>query len=340
VDDLASVGDNVFIVDDLFWNHPERSLELAGALARRGVRKRWILVQSRADLVRRHPELLEAWRPLARDFDIFFGFEAPTDAGLDRLAKDASVDDTIAAARAARALGYGVTGNFVVDPGWDEADFARLWDFVATHGLERSGFTILTPLPGTDLHRDHPLLRRDAPWDQYDMHHALWEPRLGARRFFELYAETWRRSILNLRGRKRWSDWARQVRPAQIPYLTRVLLRTQRVMRPDAYLAEHGLRSAQNGAAQAARVDDVEKSGQEIEDGGISRGAPVGAVVQQDDAPRPDAAQAAAQARRARGAVEEARLPAHQLQPERREDAALERALQSDRRAEQAAADS
>jgi radical SAM superfamily enzyme YgiQ (UPF0313 family) len=340
VDDLASVGDHVFIVDDLFWNHPERSLELAGALARRGVRKRWILVQSRADLVRRHPELLEAWRPLARDFDIFFGFEAPTDAGLDRLAKDASVDDTIAAARAARALGYGVTGNFVVDPGWDEADFARLWDFVATHGLERSGFTILTPLPGTDLHRDHPLLRRDAPWDQYDMHHALWEPRLGARRFFELYAETWRRSILNLRGRKRWSDWARQVRPAQIPYLTRVLLRTQRVMRPDAYLAEHGLRSAQNGAAQAARVDDVEKSGQEIEDGGISRGAPVGAVVQQDDAPRPDAAQAAAQARRARGAVEEARLPAHQLQPERREDAVLERALQSDRRAEQAAADS
>jgi len=72
------------------------------------------------------------------------------------------------------------------------------------------------------------------------MHHALWEPRLGARRFFELYAETWRRSILNLQGKKRWTDWARQVRPAQIPYLTRVLLRTQRLMRPEAYLAEHG----------------------------------------------------------------------------------------------------
>ena len=45
-------GDSVFIADDLFWNHPERSRELArGAEGRRGVRKRWILVQTRTDLV-------------------------------------------------------------------------------------------------------------------------------------------------------------------------------------------------------------------------------------------------------------------------------------------------
>jgi hypothetical protein len=71
------------------------------------------------------------------------------------------------------------------------------------------------------------------------MHHVLWEPRLGAKRFFELYAETWRRSVLNTSGDKRWWDWMRQVRPAQIPYLARVLWRTQRMMRPDAYLREH-----------------------------------------------------------------------------------------------------
>ena len=63
------------------------------------------------------------------------------------------------------------------------------------------------------------------------MHHVLWEPRLGAQRFFELYAETWRRSILNTSGEKSWIEWMRQVKPAQIPYLTRVLLRTQRMMK-------------------------------------------------------------------------------------------------------------
>ena len=64
--DFASVGDHVFVADDLFWHHPSRSLELARELRRRGIRKQWILVQSRVDLVARHPELLEAWRPLAQ----------------------------------------------------------------------------------------------------------------------------------------------------------------------------------------------------------------------------------------------------------------------------------
>jgi hypothetical protein len=71
------------------------------------------------------------------------------------------------------------------------------------------------------------------------MHHVLWEPRLGARRFFELYAETWRRSILNTGGEKRLIDWMRQVRLADVPYITRVLARTQRMMRAQAYLDEH-----------------------------------------------------------------------------------------------------
>ena len=39
-------------------------------------------MQSRVDLVARHAELLEAWRPIARDFDIFFGLEAATNEGL------------------------------------------------------------------------------------------------------------------------------------------------------------------------------------------------------------------------------------------------------------------
>jgi radical SAM superfamily enzyme YgiQ (UPF0313 family) len=244
VDDLESVGENVFIADDLFWNHPERSLALADALKKRGVRKRWLLVQTRTDLVCRRPDLLEAWRPLAKDFDVFYGLEAASDEGLAGVVKDTGVGASIEAARISRSLGYGVTGNFLVDPDWDEHRFHELWDFVARHGFERAGYTILTPLPGTDLYeRLRPSIAGE-PWFKYDMHHVLWEPRLGARRFFELYAETWRRSILNTAGEKSLLDWIRQVRPSQIPYITRVLLRTQRMMRAEAYLKEHEAASA------------------------------------------------------------------------------------------------
>ena len=239
VDDFAAVGDSIFIADDLFWNHPERSLELATALQARGIRKRWILVQTRTDIVCRQPQLLEAWRPLAKDFDIFFGLEAASDAGLAQVTKDTGVSASLEAARIARSFRYGVTGNFLVDPDWDEGQFRELWDFVKTNGFERAGYTILTPLPGTELFQKLALVLEGQPWFKYDMHHVLWEPRLGARRFFELYAETWRRSILNTSGQKSWIDWMRQIRPTQIPYLTRVLLRTQRMMKAQAYMDEH-----------------------------------------------------------------------------------------------------
>jgi radical SAM superfamily enzyme YgiQ (UPF0313 family) len=240
-DDFAATGAHVFVADDLFWYQPARSVALAAELKRRGIRKRWLLVQSRTDLVANQPALLEAWRPIAQDFDIFFGLEAATDEGLDILVKDTTVNRTVEAVRLARELRYGVTGNFVIDPDWDETDFERLWTFVAQHDLGRAGFTILTPLPGTSYFEEQRPRLRAVKWSQYDMHHVLWEPRLGARRFFDLYCETWRRSILNLQGTKSLGDWVRQVRARDVPFLARMLLRTQRMMRPDAYLREYKL---------------------------------------------------------------------------------------------------
>jgi hopanoid C-3 methylase len=239
--DFASVGDHVFVADDLFWHHPPRSLALARELRRRGIRKKWILAQSRVDLVARHPDLLEAWRPIARDFDIFFGLEAATDEGLEGLRKDATVDNTADGIGVARDLGYGVTGNFVIDPAWGEADFSRLWAFVERHRLFQAGFTILTPLPGTAYFDEmRPRLRAQS-WSHFDMHHLLWEPNLGARRFFELYCETWRRSVLNLKGRKRVWQWLREVDPRNAMFLVRALRRTQRMMDPSHYLDEYAL---------------------------------------------------------------------------------------------------
>jgi radical SAM superfamily enzyme YgiQ (UPF0313 family) len=239
VEDFAATGDSVFVADDLFWYNPERSLELAAALKKRGVYKRWILVQTRTDLLCRSSELLEAWRPLAKDFDIFLGLEAASDRGLAGLDKDAGVAESIEGVRVAREHRYGINGNFLIDPDWSEQEFGELWDFVARYGLQRAGFTILTPLPGTEFYDKVSGRIAEQAWSNFDMHHLLWEPRLGAQRFFELYAETWRRSILNTSGDKSLLDWVRQVRPAQIPYIIRVLWRTQRMMKPAAYLREY-----------------------------------------------------------------------------------------------------
>lgn len=250
--DFAAAGDHVFVADDLFWYHPPRSLALARELAKRGIRKRWILVQSRVDVVARNAELLEAWRPLAKDFDIFFGLEAATNEGLDGLRKDATVDQTGQGVEVARALRFGVTGNFVVDPAWGERDFENLWAFVERHRLFQAGFTILTPLPGTAYFEEMRARVASRPWAHFDMHHLLWEPSLGAGRFFELYCETWRRSVLNLRGRKSLWRWLGEVDLRNLPFLLGALRRTQRMMDPRHYIAEYDLANAAAGSASPA----------------------------------------------------------------------------------------
>jgi radical SAM superfamily enzyme YgiQ (UPF0313 family) len=247
--DMASVGDHVFIADDLFWYHPSRSLDLARELRRRGIRKKWILVQSRVDTVARNPELLEAWRPIAGDFDIFFGLEAATNDGLNGLTKDATVDHTARGVDVARHFKYGVTGNFVIDPAWSEDDFERLWSFVERHQLFQAGFTILTPLPGTAYFESMRQRLRARRWAHFDMHHLLWEPALGPERFFELYCETWRRSVLNLRGRKKIWQWLREVDPRNALFLMRALRRTQRLMDPAHYMSEYDLAPASESLA-------------------------------------------------------------------------------------------
>jgi hopanoid C-3 methylase len=268
VDDFAASGDAVFVADDLFWYNPARSLEMAEALKKRGVYKRWILVQTRTDLIRRSADLMAAWRPLAKDFDIFLGLEAATDRGLTGIDKDADVTDCIEAVRIARELKYGINGNFLVDHDWGENDFRELWEFVERYSLQRAGFTILTPLPGTDFYQECAKKMSDQPWSNFDMHHLLWEPRMGAERFFQLYAETWRRSILNTSGDKGIIDWMRQVRPSQIPYIVRVLWRTQRMMKPAAYVAEYAeSRIVSNNLPRARQPSEIS--------GGGGRGGPI-----------------------------------------------------------------
>ena len=251
--DFAESGDHVFVADDLFWYHPARSLALAKELRRRGIWKRWILVQSRVDLVARNAELLEAWRPIARDFDIFFGLEAATNEGLKGLTKDATVDQTAQGVEVARSLRYGVTGNFVIDPEWRETDFEHLWAFIERYRLFQAGFTILTPLPGTSYFEDMRSRVQSRPWAHFDMHHLLWEPALGPERFFELYCETWRRSVLNLKGRKSLWRWLREVEPRNMLFLLRALKRTQRMMSPGHYVAEYDLARSRAAAGSASR---------------------------------------------------------------------------------------
>jgi radical SAM superfamily enzyme YgiQ (UPF0313 family) len=256
--DFAATGRNLFMVDDLFWADRSRSEELGHTLLQSNERKNLLLVQTRADLVTQNADLLKLWRPLAKSFDIFFGLESHTSPGLSSLNKEADINKTVEAVRIARELGFGVTGNFIIDPDFTEADFQGLWDFLDEHQLYRVGFTILTPLPGTYYFEKSKKKIDVFDWTQYDLHHLLWQPRLGVERFFELYCESWRRSVLNIAGKKKWWQWISQVRVRDLPRLAQILARTQTLMDPQAYVKDTKiLRPRGFSPVSASGTDDV-----------------------------------------------------------------------------------
>lgn len=239
VKDFARVGGDIFVVDDLFFYPRDRSLELADRLSKAGIRKDWLLVQTRTDTVARSAAVLEKWRPLAGVFDLFMGFEAASDEGLGKLQKDATLADAEEAVRVARDLRFGVTGNFVVDPDWTEDDFERLWATLERLKLDRVGFTVLTPLPGTQFYDESRARLVERDWARWDMHHVLWEPRLGRRRFYELVVASWKRNVLASRhASSRWLKWFRGVGPRDAFALLGLLWRTQRLVDVDEYLAD------------------------------------------------------------------------------------------------------
>ena len=111
--------------------------------------------------------------------------------------------------RVARESGFGVTGNFIIDPDFTEEDFEA-------YGISsRLTSSFASVLPSSRRCREPYFEQSKAQlevldWNQYDLHHLLWKPRLPVERFFELYCETWRRTVLNAGGRKKWWQWLRQ----------------------------------------------------------------------------------------------------------------------------------
>lgn len=195
---------NVFITDDIFWLNAERDREIARLIAAEGIRKHFF-VQTRTDIVTRRPELIETWKACGK-LTIFLGLESVCDEGLTAVNKRNSAANNDRAIEILKDLGVGYAPNFIVDPDWDREDFARLRRWIDRTGTYNSGFSVLTPLPGTDLWDAAVSRVTTTDWELYDLEHAVTPTRLPLEEFYREYAGLWRHA-LDVRYRER--GWAR-----------------------------------------------------------------------------------------------------------------------------------
>jgi hopanoid C-3 methylase len=197
---------NIFITDDIFWMDVRRGEELARQIKAAGIRK-YFTVQTRTDIICKFPHLIEMWKECG-DLAIFLGLESVTDEGLNAVNKSNKAVNNVRALAILKELGVGYTPNFIVDPAWDHEDFARLRDWIEETGAYNSGFSILTPLPGTDLWEtaQHDVTTHD--WEMYDIVHAVLPTRLPLNDFYEEYSRLWRHALdVRYKHRGKWRTY-------------------------------------------------------------------------------------------------------------------------------------
>jgi hopanoid C-3 methylase len=195
---------NVFITDDIFWMNVKRGEEMAKQIQAAGVRK-FFTVQTRTDIIVKFPHLVEMWKDCG-SLAIFLGLESVTDEGLKAVNKKNSACNNVKAIEILKDLGVGFTPNFIVDPAWDRDDFARLRDWIEEMGAYNSGFSILTPLPGTDLWDTARKNVTTHDWEMYDIVHTVLPTRLPLDEFYAEYSRLWRHALdvrYRMRGRMR-----------------------------------------------------------------------------------------------------------------------------------------
>lgn len=182
----AIEGENVYVVDDEAFIQPRRMLALADAIEDAGVRKRYHMYV-RTDTALRRQDIMERWAAIGLD-SVLVGAESMTDSELVGYQKGTSAQQTQDAIELFHRYGVKVRANFIVDPSWDEDGFDRLERTITELGVDLPSFSVLTPLPGTDLYDESraQIITRDP--DMFDLWHSVLATKLPPERFHDRLA--------------------------------------------------------------------------------------------------------------------------------------------------------
>ena len=191
VEEMATIPEEfVFLVDDEAFINGRRMRALAEALRRAGLRKRYF-AYCRMDSLVRHREVLRAWRGIGLE-RLFVGVDAVTKKDLDEYHKRMSVARIEEGFQIARELDIEIFAQFVVNTDYTRRDFQRLVRFIEHHRVRYPSFTVLTPIPGTELLATFdPVIHRQPngrpDWDLFDCQNAVTATRLPPAEFRREY---------------------------------------------------------------------------------------------------------------------------------------------------------
>ena len=194
VEELQNIAEpNVFFCDDESMCDVKRMDRLADLIREAGIRKKYFLY-GRVDTIVNHPELFAKWAGIGLA-QVFVGMEDFSDERLAAMKKGVTVAQQEKAVKILDELGVMMYASYMVDPAYTREDFSALLAHARRLKHKYATFTVMTPLPGTELHaaRESELLSRKP--ELYDMVHALLPTTLPLPEFYRELTNLWVKAV-------------------------------------------------------------------------------------------------------------------------------------------------
>jgi radical SAM superfamily enzyme YgiQ (UPF0313 family) len=194
VEELLTVAEpNVYFCDDESMCDIKRMDKMADLIAAAGIHKKFFLY-ARVDTIANHPELFAKWARIGL-VQVFVGMEDFSDKRLIAMKKGITTAQQAEAVKILDKLGIMMYASYIVDPAYTREDFRSLLAYVRQMKHKYLIFTVMTPLPGTELHdtRKNELLSLKP--ELYDMVHTLLPTTLPLQEFYKEFANLYTKAL-------------------------------------------------------------------------------------------------------------------------------------------------
>jgi radical SAM superfamily enzyme YgiQ (UPF0313 family) len=164
--------------------------ELFDRIKEEGIEKTYIM-DIRSDTAVRHPELIEKLAKAGLKV-VICGFESFREEELKNYNKQSSAKYIEDAIEIFHQNDIMLRGNYIVANDYTESDFKALADYAGSHKVVYAGYTILTPMPGTILHKEIKDQIIDFDLSKYNFFNSVLKTKLPLEKFYENVGNLWK----------------------------------------------------------------------------------------------------------------------------------------------------
>jgi radical SAM superfamily enzyme YgiQ (UPF0313 family) len=228
----------IFLTDDIAFINRKEAEKLALLLKENKIKKAYTC-ETRADLIVRNVDLIKLWREVGLK-NVFVGVEKIDDEGLKSVNKRTKASTNDKALEILKSMGIKPIATFIVDPMFTEEDFDRLKEYAIVNELIAPAYTILTPLPGTEVYENRKSELTTSNYLMYDLLHSVLPTRLSLERFYERFADLYNLGHLNSKlGPRFILRFLKNLRGMNISIAIKVFRLMNMMRNPESYLKAH-----------------------------------------------------------------------------------------------------